>query len=148
MAPSKVLSTASTLINASAPMEFYWNDDDPSSLYYVYMYFAEVQVLKANQSRLFKIYLNDNLWIKDDILVLYLTENVARSLAPLTVNSTYDFKFIMSQGSTLPPLLNAIEIYKVINFLQLTTQQQDGNILYTLFFMHALSFLLSSIFLL
>ncbi|XP_038890017.1 LRR receptor-like serine/threonine-protein kinase IOS1 [Benincasa hispida] len=125
MAPSKVLSTASTVKNATAPMEFFWRDADASNQYYVYMYFAEIQVLKANQSRLFKIYLNDKLWIKDDILFEYLTENVARSLVPLTSSTTYDFKFIMSQASTLPPILNAVEIYKVINFLQLTTQQQD-----------------------
>ncbi|KGN59852.1 probable LRR receptor-like serine/threonine-protein kinase At1g51810 [Cucumis sativus] len=123
--PSKVLSTASTVKNASAPMEFFWRDSDPSTEYYVYMYFAEIQVLTSNQSRLFKIYLNDNLWTKDDILFEYLTENVVRSLLPLPISSTYDFKLIMSQGSTLPPILNAVEIFKVINFLQLTTQQQD-----------------------
>ncbi|XP_022949482.1 LRR receptor-like serine/threonine-protein kinase IOS1 isoform X2 [Cucurbita moschata] len=125
MAPSKVLSTASTVINASAPMEFYWDDVNGPNQYYVYMYFAELQELKANQSRLFKIYLNDQLWVADNILVSYLTENVVRSLAPLTLNDTYDFKLIMSEGSTLPPILNAIEIYKVMNFPQLTTEQDD-----------------------
>ncbi|XP_022997843.1 LRR receptor-like serine/threonine-protein kinase IOS1 isoform X1 [Cucurbita maxima] len=125
MAPSKVLSTASTVINASAPMEFYWDDVNGPNQYYVYMYFAELQELKANQSRLFKIYLNDQLWVADNILVSYLTENVVRSIAPLTLNDTYDFKLIMSEGSTLPPILNAIEIYKVMNFPQLTTEQDD-----------------------
>lgn len=128
--PSKVLSTASTVKNASAPMEFFWRDSDPSTQYYVYLYFAEIQVLKANQSRSFKIYLNDNLWTKDDIHLEYLTEYVLRSLVPLPISTTYDFKFIMSQGSTLPPILNAVEIYKVINFLQLTTQQQDGKLFF------------------
>ena len=131
--PSKVLSTASTVKNASAPMEFFWRDSDPSTEYYVYMYFAEIQVLTSNQSRLFKIYLNDNLWTKDDILFEYLTENVVRSLLPLPISSTYDFKLIMSQGSTLPPILNAVEIFKVMNFLQLTTQQQDGKLFFYIY---------------
>ncbi|XP_023524888.1 probable LRR receptor-like serine/threonine-protein kinase At1g51810 [Cucurbita pepo subsp. pepo] len=122
MAPSKVLSTASTVINASAPMEIFWDDDNGPNLYYVYMYFAELQLLKPNQSRLFKLYLNDDLLIKDDIVVAYLSENVVRTIIP---SSFRDYKLIMSEGSTLPPILNAIEIYKVMNFTQLTTEQAD-----------------------
>ena len=106
-------------------MEIFWDDDNGPNLYYVYMYFAELQLLKPNQSRLFKLYLNDELLIKDDIVVDYLSENVVRTIIP---SSFRDYKLIMSEGSTLPPILNAIEIYKVMNFTQLTTEQADGNI--------------------
>ncbi|XP_022997845.1 LRR receptor-like serine/threonine-protein kinase IOS1 [Cucurbita maxima] len=124
-APAKVLSTASTVINASAPMEFSWGDIDITTQYYVYMYFAELQELKANQSRSFNIYVNDKLWINERISPVYLSELVGHSITPFTNNDTYDCKLIMSEGSTLPPILNAIEIYKVMNFTQPTTEQDD-----------------------
>lgn len=136
MVPSKVLSTASTVTNASAPMElFSWEDPDESNQYYVYMYFAELQVLKANQSRLFKIYLNDKIWLSENVNVKYLEQNVVYSTGPLTGRKTYTFKFIMSEGSTLPPILNAYEVYKVMDSMQLTTKQEEGNI-YTYWLLH------------
>ena len=53
------MSTASTPINVSAPLELNWNSQNAtSSQYYVYMHFAEVVNLKANQSRSFNVTVN------------------------------------------------------------------------------------------
>lgn len=132
--PSVVLSTACTVINASEPMTFFWSDPLQSNEFYIYMYFAELEKLQANQSRLFKIYLNDDLWFSESLDLPYLKVNLAYVTQPLTTsgnsssqNGTYSFKLVMSQGSTLPPILNAIEIFKAINFMQSPTDQDEGN---------------------
>uniref|UniRef100_A0A2N9FN08 Protein kinase domain-containing protein n=1 Tax=Fagus sylvatica TaxID=28930 RepID=A0A2N9FN08_FAGSY len=58
--PSVVMSTAATPINESGPLEFYL-PPEANSKYYVYMHFAELVELKANQSRSFNITLNGEL---------------------------------------------------------------------------------------
>ena len=60
--PSVVMDTASTAINASAPMTFNWVPPDNTSQYYVYIHIAEIKALKANESRVFNISLNGELW--------------------------------------------------------------------------------------
>ncbi|XP_038890005.1 probable leucine-rich repeat receptor-like protein kinase At2g28990 [Benincasa hispida] len=124
-APSSVLNTASTVADASAPMFIPWGDPDQSTKFYIYMYFAELQTLQPNQSRTFKIYNNGKLFYNRDVSPAYLNENVIYSPAPLSINATHEFTLVMSQGSTMPPILNALEIYKVMNFDRPTTNQGD-----------------------
>lgn len=126
-APSSVLNTASTVINASAPMILPWDDPDQNQ-FYVYLYFAELEELQPNQSRTFKIYCNGNPFYSEDVSPAYLSENVVYSQEPLPISARYEFNLIMSKGSTLPPILNALEIFKVMNFDKPTTDQGDGNI--------------------
>ena len=49
------MSTAATPINDSASLKFHWEPEDATSKYYIYMHFAEVVKLKANQSRSFNV---------------------------------------------------------------------------------------------
>ncbi|KAE7999154.1 hypothetical protein FH972_003621 [Carpinus fangiana] len=62
--PSVVMSTAATPINEGAPIEFSWDnsEDAATAEYYIYMHFAEIVKLRANQSRSFNITLNGNFW--------------------------------------------------------------------------------------
>ncbi|RVW51965.1 LRR receptor-like serine/threonine-protein kinase IOS1 [Vitis vinifera] len=56
--PSIVMRTAATPLNAGEHLEFSWEPSDPTTQFYVYMHFAEVEELKVNQSREFNIFLN------------------------------------------------------------------------------------------
>lgn len=56
--PYVVMSTASTSTNDNASMDFGWEGPDKTTRYNVYLHFAELQVLKANQPRSFNIFLN------------------------------------------------------------------------------------------
>ena len=47
----------------------------------------------------------------------------------------YEVLIFKTESSTLPPILNAVEIYSVKNLLQSETDQQDGT--YALPRMHA-----------
>ncbi|KAK7848842.1 lrr receptor-like serine/threonine-protein kinase ios1 [Quercus suber] len=123
--PSVVMSTAATPINESAPMEFYVPPTDTNSEFYVYMHFAEVVKLRANESRSFNITLNGELWYDEPISPRYLLTDTVYSTTALT-GGKYVFSILKTGNSTLPPIINAIEIYTVKDLPQSETDQQDA----------------------
>ena len=123
--PSVVMSTASTPINVSAPLELEWPTQKATSEYCIYMYFAEVVKLKANHSRSFNITLNGEHWYGPDT-PKYLRTGMVHSTSILEINQTYDFLLSKIENSTLPPIINALEIYSTIDLTQLGTDIQDG----------------------
>ena len=131
--PSVVMDTASTAINASVPMTFNWVAPDNTTQYYVYMHIAEIRELKANESRVFNISLNGVLW-GGPIIPKYLHTTTVYSPSALK-GGKFEFVLYKIEQSTLPPLINAIEVYKVVELLQSQTDQQDGE----LFIMHCFS---------
>ncbi|CDY51448.1 BnaA05g36650D [Brassica napus] len=85
--PQVVMASASTPISAFASWNFTWLLFPSTTQFYIYMHFAEIQSLQANETR--------------------------------------EFKLLRTSKSTLPPLINAIEIYMVIDFPLLETNQDD-----------------------
>nr|POE80749.1 putative lrr receptor-like serine/threonine-protein kinase [Quercus suber] len=122
--PSVVMSTASTPINVSAPLELEWPAKKATSEYHIYMYFAEVVKLKANHSRSFNITLNGKHWY-GPATPKYLRTGMLYTTYVLEINRTYDFLFTKIENSTLPPIINALEIYSTIDLTQLGTDTQD-----------------------
>ncbi|KAG6727765.1 hypothetical protein I3842_02G140900 [Carya illinoinensis] len=122
---SVVMSTAATPINESAPMEFYWEADDPNTQFYIFMHFAEVVKLEPNQSRSFNITLNGKYWY-GPLVPVYLSTITLYSPSAMT-GGKYVFSIFKAENSTLPPIVNAIEIYSVKDFLQPETDQADGD---------------------
>uniref|UniRef100_A0A2N9FNC9 Protein kinase domain-containing protein n=1 Tax=Fagus sylvatica TaxID=28930 RepID=A0A2N9FNC9_FAGSY len=120
---NKSYSTAATPINESGPLEFYL-PPEANSKYYVYMHFAELVKLKANQSRSFNITLNGELWYDGTVVPSYLFTNTLFSPSALT-GGNYVFSIFKTENSTLPPIINAIEIYTVKHFPQSETDKQD-----------------------
>lgn len=122
--PAVVMNTAGTPKNASQSMDFYLETEDPSIQFYVYMHFAEVQILQANQSRQFNISLNGEHWYGPFSPNYLLTTTV---FSPTALNGgNYSFSLYKTGNSTLPPIINAMEVYSVKEFLQLQTEQIDG----------------------
>ncbi|KAL6335179.1 hypothetical protein AAG906_029407 [Vitis piasezkii] len=109
--PSIVMRTAATPLNAGEHLEFSWEPSDPTTQFYVYMHFAEVEELKANQSREFNIFLNGTLWY-GPVTPRYLHTTTIPDLVP---ESQAKFQFSISQmsNSTHPPIINALEAYRV-----------------------------------
>ena len=124
--PSIVMSTAATPLNEGAPMEFSWDSEDAATAeYYIYMHFAEIVKLQANQSRSFNITLNGNYWY-GPLVPDYLSTISLYSPDALSGQAKYDFSIFKTDNSTLPPIINAIEIYTVKYLLQSDTYQGDG----------------------
>ncbi|KAH7565383.1 hypothetical protein JRO89_XS09G0199600 [Xanthoceras sorbifolium] len=122
-APSAVMKTAVIPANGSNSLTLNWETSDNTSQYYVYLYFAELQQDQVNnQTRQQYIYTNGKLWYDGPFLPNYLAAATLYSTTPVT---ELQFSINKTEESPLPPILNALEIYKVKEFTQLLTNQQD-----------------------
>ena len=127
--PSAVMKTAVTPKNDSSPLKFTWEAENATSEYYLYMHFAELEKLKANQSRSFNITVNGESFY-EFIVPNYLHATTVYSTSALTIAEEYEVSIFRTENSTLPPILNAVEIYSVKKLLQSETDQEDGMLLH------------------
>lgn len=125
--PQAVIRTAGVPVNASEPWSIRWTLDEPTDLSYVYMHFAEVQTLKDNDIREFNITYNNGIrwypFLRPESLKI---STIANPRAISSPDGKFNFTFTMTGNSTLPPLLNALEIYTVVDILQLETDKDEG----------------------
>ncbi|KAI9107873.1 hypothetical protein K1719_021209 [Acacia pycnantha] len=103
-------------------MEFHFQPRYNASQYYTYFYFAETQKLEANQIREFNAFLNGDLISSNPISPSYLE---ATYYISATTEPWFNIWINKTGRSTLPPILNAIEIYMVKDLSQSQTQQTD-----------------------
>lgn len=118
--------TAATPANANASLagvlEF------PNEKLYLYLHFSEIQVLKANESREFEIFWNKKL-VYNAYSPVYLQTKTIRNPAPVTCEGgECILEMIKTERSTLPPLLNAVEVFTVVEFPQPETDASDGKL--------------------
>ena len=119
------MSTASTPKNVSAPLELSWYTENATSEYYIYMHFSEVVKLKANQSRSLNITINGKHWY-GPFTPKYLHTITVYTRSILEIAQKYNILISKIENSTLPPIINALEIYSTIDLTQLGTDIQDG----------------------
>ncbi|VAH12618.1 unnamed protein product [Triticum turgidum subsp. durum] len=134
--PWKVMQTAIVTRNTSKNIWFGWEsldaeprDDDPSRPGYVaILHFAELQLLNASNGELrqFYINLNDELAYPTGFTPEHLVSNAIYDTKP-SRHSGYNFSINATANSTLPPILNAVEVYYVIPSTNLGTDSQDAS---------------------
>ncbi|KAM6601567.1 hypothetical protein CsatA_021176 [Cannabis sativa] len=108
--PFTIMNTAYTAPN-NTNMFIQWSDLNITTEYYFFMHFAELKMLQPNETREFKIYINDALFM-EELVPKYLRETTGYPLTKgRTPNSegVLDFWFNRTENSTLPPLINAVE---------------------------------------
>ncbi|KFK35817.1 hypothetical protein AALP_AA4G041400 [Arabis alpina] len=125
--PQVVMQTAGVPKNTKVPWSFGWTLDNITAQSYIYMHFAELQNLKANEIREFIItYNGGKLWYgpfrppKLSISTIYNPSPFVSSS-----NGEYNFTFTMTGNSTLPPLIQALEIYTILDMLELETDKDE-----------------------
>ncbi|KAL5822633.1 hypothetical protein ACOSQ4_020533 [Xanthoceras sorbifolium] len=118
------MKTAAIPEDVSQSLDFFLNTSVSSKQYYIYMHFAEVEKLKANQSREINISLNGEHWY-GPFSPSYLSTTTVFTPAGLNARRYNNFSIYKTASSTLPPILNALEIYRLKEFLQLQTEDQD-----------------------
>ncbi|KAL6312547.1 hypothetical protein AAG906_029485 [Vitis piasezkii] len=121
--PGIVMSTAATPKNESEPLSFFLDIDDHSQRFYLYMHFSEVLQLQGNQSRVFTIWLNGNLW-SDPVAPKRFSSTTIFSTNSVR-GSRFLFSLVKMDESALPPIINALEVYVIKEFSQSTTDQDD-----------------------
>ncbi|KAG2297307.1 hypothetical protein Bca52824_043976 [Brassica carinata] len=123
--PEDALKNAATPTNASAPLTIAWISENANEQYYLYSHFAEIQELHTNETREFNIVWNGKLYYGPVIPdKLKLTTIQSRS-AETCKGGKCSFQLIRTNRSTLPPLLNAFEVYTVIQFPLSETDESD-----------------------
>ncbi|GAU49776.1 hypothetical protein TSUD_141660 [Trifolium subterraneum] len=110
-APFEVISNAATPRNENDSIEFSWISDEPNSKFYVYLYFAEVEKLEKNQLRKFNVSWNGTPLI-ESFVPRYLHATTVINSKSLVADE-HRISIDRTEDSTLPPILNAVEIYVV-----------------------------------
>ncbi|KAF2546236.1 hypothetical protein F2Q70_00019485 [Brassica cretica] len=123
---SLVMSTAMTPTNTTNPITMTLENSDPNVRYFAYIHFAEVEdlSLKPNLTREFDIRIN-GVTVHAAFSPKYLQTNTF----VLNPESQTDivFSLVRTSKSTLPPIINALEIYIANSFSQSLTNEVDVN---------------------
>uniref|UniRef100_M4D6R1 non-specific serine/threonine protein kinase n=1 Tax=Brassica campestris TaxID=3711 RepID=M4D6R1_BRACM len=120
-----VMNTATSPEDSNQDIILYWEPEDPTWKYYVYMHFAEVVELPSNETREFSVLLNEKSINMTVFSPRYLYTDTLFVQNPVS-GPRLEFLLRRTAKSTLPPMINAIETYRVNEFLQSPTDQQDG----------------------
>ncbi|KAL1351367.1 probable LRR receptor-like protein kinase At1g51890 isoform X2 [Arachis hypogaea] len=114
--PEAVMRTAITPANASDPLKINWRPQVTiSDEYYIYMHFMEVN----NQTREFNIFVDGKPFYENLVPPYLSTKTIT------VVSNAINISFHKTSRSTLPPIINAIEVYGLIQFYQSDTFQAD-----------------------
>ncbi|CAA7060410.1 unnamed protein product [Microthlaspi erraticum] len=123
--PGDVLVTAATPANVSSPFSISWNEETSEDLLYAYLHVTEIQSLKGNDTREFKISAGQNVSYgpvspeKSEVYNLFNTSPVKCE------GWICNLQLIRTPNSTLPPLLNAIDAFITVEFPQTETHAND-----------------------
>uniref|UniRef100_A0ACD5T8C4 Uncharacterized protein n=1 Tax=Avena sativa TaxID=4498 RepID=A0ACD5T8C4_AVESA len=134
-APSAVLRTAVMPRNVSGDIELTWPSEptpmDPSPGYVIILHFAELEVLRRNALRELTIVLNDQPWYPFGIKPAYLYDIPAYKGSPFRYTQ-FNLSVKTTSNATLPPIINAAEIFTVFPTTNLGTNSQDVSAITTI----------------
>lgn len=134
-APTALMQTAVTPRNASGNIHFFWKPEpqpnDPTPAYIAIFHFSELELLTNNASRQFDINLNGEPLIAKGYKPKYLTAEAIYTDEPFERTSRYNITINATANSTLPPLINAAEIFSIISTAVISTDSQDGKFMQT-----------------
>ncbi|KAM0855770.1 hypothetical protein ACQ4PT_049558 [Festuca glaucescens] len=127
-APSVVLQSAATPLNGTQ-LDFSWspdpsiNNDDSSTAYLLLLYFAELQQLPSNALRQFDILVAS--WSgSQSYSPKYLFPEVVERMV-IQGSGQITVSLVATPDATLPPTVNAFEVYSVRQMTELATDNED-----------------------
>lgn len=127
-APSAVMQTAITPHNASGSIQLRWevkpNTNYPSPGCMFIMHFSELQLLQENTIRTFNISINNK--IIGNITPDYLYADASLNNEPLRGSIQYNITLHATANSTMPPIINALEVFSIISTTTVPTNAKDG----------------------
>ncbi|RDX59427.1 putative leucine-rich repeat receptor-like serine/threonine-protein kinase, partial [Mucuna pruriens] len=135
--PAEVLSTA-VEASKSDSLEFTQNYGTESE-YHVYLHFFDFEDRGNKQNRILNVVINgfdDDDNVTQPLTVSYWKPNTI--IIPIRQGmGIWNILIEATSDSDLPPMLNALEIYRVVPQLDSATQQEDGR--FSSLFMHIMS---------
>ncbi|KAI7725698.1 hypothetical protein M8C21_027478, partial [Ambrosia artemisiifolia] len=125
------MSTAIIPLYPTDTFTIEWNERNTGDKFLIYLHFAELEILKGNQKREFNIYLNGNLF-SGPFSPIFQTTTTFNSIKPELVAPTYTLTISKTKNSTLPPIINALELYTLKQLPQNQTYDQDAAVLWSI----------------
>ncbi|KAG7534851.1 Protein kinase domain [Arabidopsis thaliana x Arabidopsis arenosa] len=123
--PADALQNAAMPTDSSAPLTITWNLENRDDQCYLYAHFADIQDSQANDTREFDILLNGQ-HLYGPLVPYKRNVNTISSGSGITCKGGgCNLELIRTNRSTLPPLINAFEVYTVILFPQSETDESD-----------------------
>ncbi|CAA6672950.1 unnamed protein product [Spirodela intermedia] len=123
LVPAEVLRTAT--VAESLTFSF---SSDPQEKLYVFMYFAELQRLGSNETREINVFSSGELWY-GPYRPKYMTAEILYTFRPGT-GTSHNYTLLATENSTLPPIINAREVYSLKQLEELPTGGRDGDLYY------------------
>lgn len=125
--PSIVKRRAAKLINATSSIQMHWQSPHSSKGYFVYLCFAEIQRFQSNDYRAFNFRIDGEL-LDHLVVPKYLSTLtiLKQFLASHATNNYHNLTLVIVDNSTLPPIINGIEIYRLMDFSKQETYKYDG----------------------
>uniref|UniRef100_A0ACD5YEQ5 Uncharacterized protein n=1 Tax=Avena sativa TaxID=4498 RepID=A0ACD5YEQ5_AVESA len=126
--PKVVMQTAIMPLNASRNLEISWEPvpqpRDPSPGHFIIMHFSEVQILPSGIMRQLYVSIN-GVKVSKDVTLSYLGAGVVYNGDHPYRDSYYNISINATINSTLPPLMNAIELFFAMPTTNLATDSRD-----------------------
>jgi hypothetical protein len=119
------MAKAATPIKANDTLNITWTVEPPTTKFYSYMHFAELQTLRANDAREFNVTMNGIYTYGPYSPKPLKTETIYDKIPEQCDGGACLLQVVKTLKSTLPPLLNAIEAFTVIDFPQMETNGDD-----------------------
>ncbi|KAJ4821136.1 Leucine-rich repeat protein kinase family protein [Rhynchospora pubera] len=126
-APSEALQFAAMPANKSRELNFDFGDGHTTTEYFFIFYFSElVDLSGSNQSRILSIYLSTDTdpWA-EPFSPPYLRGFYLHANGFFTGRTSYNFSLQATENSTLPPIINAIEVFTRLVSTEATTNLSD-----------------------
>ncbi|KAD4982869.1 hypothetical protein E3N88_19540 [Mikania micrantha] len=127
--PSKVMSTAIKTTNTSFDFVSSWKSTNETDEFFIYVHFAEIETLKINETRQFNIYIND---VYRDGPLSPLDHTTSTYFFRANNATSYELAVSSTRNSTLPAIINAMEIYNPIRLQQQQTEDQDATTMWSI----------------
>ncbi|XP_066359808.1 probable LRR receptor-like serine/threonine-protein kinase At1g05700 [Miscanthus floridulus] len=137
--PSEILQNAATPVNGTTQMDFSWSSDpsldngNGNSTYLLFLYFAELQRVPSNGLRQFDI-LVDNATGNDGSSQGFTPKYLSAEVVKRTAQGPgqHSVSLVATPAATLPPILNAFEIYSVKPMTEMATSGADAKAMMTI----------------
>jgi Malectin-like domain len=121
--PSIIMQTAATTSNVLLSLDLSWSSSDRSTMFYVILHFSEIQNISSTAFREFSIYSEGSLVSNSTV-----PSKLSAKSAAFTDNgyTEHNLSLKATLMSTLPPLLNAVELYIITPSTGILTNDTDG----------------------
>lgn len=137
--PTKVMQTAVTTSNTRQPLDYNWTSTNESTIFFILLHISEIENISPTDHRELNIFGNGVLKFNRSYVPSELASGWA-SYADLG-KTEYNLSLKATSNSTLPPLLNALEVYVVTFAIGIPTNSEDGMFYYSCPIMYVLNLL-------